>query len=266
MTSQVTFATSIIWTVLVVAASIGGLLLLRRWMLAADLKTQHDITDPYSQVVGMMFAVLLGFMVGDAMQRFSNARATVQQEAASLADVFRLAEGMPDADRDKLQVLCLQYAKQVVTDEWPLMANKKTSEKVWQTYKELWTVSVDYQPKSQAQSNVQQTMLPVMVTLSDNRRLRIEALHNGLPAALWYVLVIGGLATIVFTYFFGAHNVKIQMVMVAIVSLVICLNIFLLASYDDPFSGDVIVHPSSFETDIEMFSADIKNNAPAHSR
>jgi hypothetical protein len=210
----------------------------------------------------MMFAVLLGFMVADAMQRFSDARNTVQQEAASLTDVFRLAEGMPQPEGDRLQRLCLQYAEQVVSEEWPLMANKKTSDKVWKTYKQIWNEGVKYQPKTQGESNIQQTMLPVMVTLSDNRRLRIEALHNGLPSALWYVLVMGGLATVIFLYFFGAHNVKVQMIMVAIVTLVICLNIFLLASYDDPFSGDVIVHPIAFETDIELFTADLKLPPP----
>jgi ABC-type branched-subunit amino acid transport system permease subunit len=89
--------------------------------------------------------------------------------------------------------------------------------------------------------------------MSDARRLRIEALHNGLPFALWWVLVAGGLATVVFTYFFGVKNIKLQVVMTAIVTLVICLNIFLLYSYDDPFSGDVMVHPTAFEADLMMF-------------
>lgn len=89
--------------------------------------------------------------------------------------------------------------------------------------------------------------------MSDARRLRIEALHNGLPFALWWVLLAGGLATIIFTYFFGVKNTRLQIVMTAIVTLVICLNIFLLASFDDPFGGDVMVHPTAFEADLLMF-------------
>ena len=79
---------------------------------------------------------------------------------------------------------------------------------------------------------------------------------------LWVVLVIGGVATIVFTYFFSAHRLKIQMIMVSMVSLVICLNIFLLASYDDPFSGDVKVGPTAFETDLKTFKLEIDANEP----
>jgi ABC-type branched-subunit amino acid transport system permease subunit len=101
-----------------------------------------------------------------------------------------------------------------------------------------------------------------MVILADNHRMRLEALHNGLPVVLWMVLVIGGIATIVFTYFFSAHRLQIQLIMVSMVSLVICLNIFLLASYDDPFSGDVRIAPSAFEADIQTFKSEIDANEP----
>lgn len=238
----------------VVLASVGGLLLVRRWLQATDLKIHHDVTDPLSQVVGMMFAVLLGFMISDAMQRFELARATVQQEAASLADIFNLAESMPQPQRDNLQNLCQKYADQVVNVEWPLLAQKQISPVTFITYRKIWKECVQYEPKTQGQSNVQQSLLSSLNQMSDSRRLRIEALHNGLPAILWAVLVAGGLATIVFTYFFGVKNTKLQVVMTALVSLVIVLNIFLLATYDDPFAGDVMVHPSAFQQDEVMFS------------
>src|SRR5208283_1843903 len=78
---------SMFFTACVVGVSLLGLVLVRRWILAEDLKVQHVVADPLSQVVGMMFAVLLGFMVGDAMQRYAQTRSIVQQEAASLSDV-----------------------------------------------------------------------------------------------------------------------------------------------------------------------------------
>jgi hypothetical protein len=44
-----------------------------------------------------------------------------------------------------------------------------------------------------------------------------------------------------------------QAVMTAIVTLVICLNIFLLAAYDNPFAGDVMLQPIPFEVDAKTF-------------
>ncbi len=257
---EITLIISLCLTFFVVLLSLGGLVLVRRWILQEDLKVQHDVADPLSQVVGMMFAVLLGFMVGDAMQRFAQARSIVQQEAASLGDVFRLADGFPTDNKDRIRALCISYAEQTINDEWPKMSTHTTSTLAWNTYRKLWKETVTVVPKDQGASNVQQTMLNCMVSVADNHRMRVEALHNGLPMVLWVVLVIGGVATIVFTYFFSAHRLKIQLIMVSLVSLVICLNIFLLASYDDPFSGDVKVAPTAFETDLATFKAEIDAN------
>ncbi|CAN5295512.1 hypothetical protein BH10CYA1_BH10CYA1_28790 [soil metagenome] len=238
---------------LVVGLSIGGLLGVRRWLQATDLKVHHDVTDPLSQVVGMMFAILIGFMVSDAMQRFEEARATVQQEAASLADLFNLSGGLPKPMRDQLRSSCITYAEQIINNEWPLLTEKKISVPTIKTYRSIWQQCITFMPTGEGESNIQQIMLNSLTNMSDARRLRIEALHNGLPFALWWVLLVGGLSTIIFTYFFGVKNIKLQVIMTGIVTMVICLNIFLLASFDDPFSGDVMIHPSAFEADLMMF-------------
>lgn len=252
-------------TLAVVASSILGLLVARIWLDKnhPELKGQHDITDPYSQFVAMLFAVLLGFMVADSMQRFGEARETVQLEASSLGNIFRLAEGLPKANEDKLRDLCALYAKEVIEDEWPMLASHKDSPKAWIIYRQLWSNCMTYEPVTQRQSNAQQALMEAMESLGNSRRMRVEALHTGLPIVLWVVLFIGGAATIVFTYFFAADNLKIQIVMVSMVSLVICLNLFLLATYDDPFNGDIRVTPAAFQTQINLFKLerDIESKA-----
>ncbi len=259
----VTVGLSLALTLLTVLISVAGLLLFR--MLKShddDLKTQHEVADPYSQFVGMLFAVLLGFMVADAMQRFELARQTVEQEASSLANVYRMADGLPEANRIRVQNLCLAYSDEVIK-AWPLLAKKQTSPTTWDTYRRLWKELTLYEPVTPRQCNVQQSILPCMASLGDCRRLRVDALHNGMPAVLWCILSVGGVATIIFTYFFSSSNLNVQMVMVAIVSLVICLNIFLLACYDDPFSGDVMIEPTAFETQSRLFREEMKLPAAA---
>lgn len=245
--------TGAILTVVVVALSIGGLVLARKTFAKIHLQKQHDITDPYSQFVAMLFAVLLGFMVADAMQRFGNARAEVQQEASALGSVFRLSEGFPSEQKNRIRDLCMMYATEVVQDEWPMLAQRVDSIKAWKLYRQLWSACTTFEVQTSKQSNAQQALLACMISLGDARRMRVEALHAGLPPVLWGVLILGGMATMLFTYFFCADDLKTQCIMVAIVSLVICLNLFLLAVYDDPFAGDVKVTPDAFETQIRLF-------------
>jgi hypothetical protein len=250
---SVSFVGSLVVIICVVVASVGGLLIVRRLIAATSLRSHHDVTDPLLQVVGMMFAILLGFMVSDAMQRFEQARMTAQQEAGSLADIFRLAEGLPEENRDHLRQLCVTYTDEVIQIEWPLLVRKKTSNITWKTYAALWSECVTYQPKTEAQTNLQQSLLTAMATLGESRNERVESLGSGLPFVLWVVLAISGFATVLFTYFFGVDNTKMQAVMTAIVTLVICLNIFLLAAYDNPFAGDVMLQPIPFEVDAKTF-------------
>lgn len=230
-----------------------GLLFIRKWLEAKELKVHHDVTDPLSQVVGMMFAMLLGFMISNSMQRFETARSTVQQEAASLANIFNYAGAFQETEKKELRKLCIRYAEQIINEEWPLLSRRHISVPTIRTYRTIWEECTNYKPVTQKESNVHQAALASLVSMSDARRLRIEALHNGLPAALWWVLIIGGMATIVFTYFFGAPNARLQVIMTSMVTLVISLNIYLLYTFDDPFEGDVMIRPTAFETDLMMF-------------
>ncbi len=202
----VTFGLSILLTAVTVTVSIIGLLLFRKFLAPGNLHAHHDVTDPYSQFVGMLFAVLLGFMVADAMQRFGAARTIVEQEASAVGNVFRLADAFPDAAKSKIQRLCMLYTKDVIEQEWPLMAEKKSSIETWKTYKELWKSCTEYDPVTARQVDAHSAILPCMATLGENRRLRVNALHNGLPPVLWSILVVGGLATVIFTYFFKVDN------------------------------------------------------------
>ncbi len=237
----------------VVFLSVVGLLFIRKWLQSTELKIHHDVTDPLSQVVAVMFAMLLGFMISNAMQRFETARSTVQQEAASLANIFNYAGAFQETEKKELRKLCIRYADQIVHEEWPLLSRRNVSVSTIKTYRTIWEKCVGYKPISQQESNVHQAALAALVDMSDARRLRIEALHNGLPPALWVVLLVGGLSTIIFTYFFGAQNAKLQIIMTAMVTFVISLNIYLLFTFDDPFEGDVMIRPTAFETDLMMF-------------
>jgi Protein of unknown function (DUF4239) len=233
--------------------SVGGLLAVRKFIETTSLKLHHDVTDPLSQVVAVMFAILLGFMISNALQRFEGARSTVQQEAASLADVFNLAGALQEQDKRDIRRLCILYADQIISEEWPLLGKRGVSFSTIRTYHSLWDDCVGYKAKNQGESNVHQCMLSSLTAMSDARRLRIEALHNGLPQALWWVLLLGALATIIFTYFFGAQNTRLQVIMTAMVTFIISLNIFLLYTFDDPFEGDVMISPTAFITDLMMF-------------
>jgi Protein of unknown function (DUF4239) len=239
-------------TAVAVLVAVACMILVRRKIDYAKGQLHHDVADPLMSVVGTLFAVLLGFMIANAMTRFEEVRGTVQHEASIIANIYRTSMGLPSPVREKLQKSCEGYVEAVI-DEWPLLKDSKTSKAAWTTYGEIWSTIINLDAQNNRTNNLQQALVGFAGELGDCRRIRVGAEHNGLPLVLWIVLIAGGLATVAFTYFFVVEDLKLQVLMTSLVTIAICLNLFLLASYDDPFSGDVMVKPTPFEYDRKTF-------------
>ncbi len=250
---MVTFFYGFLIIVLAIWAAIFCMLVVRRKADLEELRLNHAVADPLLSVIGTLFAVLLGFLVAGAMQRFDEARMNVQEEAGALADVFRGASGFPQPLRTDLQNKCIGYAEIVISKEWKLMEDRKSSSEAWEYYSDIWRLCVDFIPANDGQSNVHQAVLSAISHLGNYRTLRFAAMVNQLPLGMWIVVLAGGGATIAFTYFFEVQNERTQMLMTGLVATVMALNIFLLANYDYPFSGDVHVSSAAFELDLDLF-------------
>lgn len=255
---MVTFFHGFLAMSLAVGLAIVCMLYVRRRFDIRELRLNHDVADPLLSVVGTLFSVLLGFLVAGAMQRFDEARINVQEEAGAVAEVFRSAEGFPEPTRAQLQRYCLEYVQLVISEEWPMMEEKKASDKAWAKYSDIWRECVKFNPTENGQSNVHQAILGAISRLGTYRTLRFATMVNQLPLGMWIVVLAGGGSTIAFTYFFEVKNEKTQMIMTGLVSTVMALNIFLLANYDYPFSGDVRVTPTAFQLDMDLFTKILK--------
>jgi hypothetical protein len=69
------------------------------------------------------------------------------------------------------------------------------------------------------------------------------------------VLILGGVITLCFTYLFGLQNTLVHLLMVAALAMIISLTLFTVAALDQPFKGDVRIHPAAFEQVLERIHA-----------
>jgi hypothetical protein len=96
-------------------------------------------------------------------------------------------------------------------------------------------------------------MLEQLHSLGDARRERLLVAEQGLPPILWVVLILGGVITVCFTYLFGLENTLVHVLMVAALAMIISLSLFTVAALDYPFNGDIRIHPTPYENDLERF-------------
>ncbi len=64
---------------------------------------------------------------------------------------------------------------------------------------------------------------------------------------VWVVLIVGGVLTVAFTYFFGMESVRLHAVAVAGLTILISLIIHAIGVLDYPFNSGVRVEPDAFE-------------------
>jgi hypothetical protein len=146
----------------------------------------------------------------------------------------------------------------VVEEEWPLMAQGRSSPKAWDTLDELRATILGLKPPKDAKQMGYDQMRyeEILVQLHDlgnARRERLLAAEQGLPPILWVVLILGGVITVGFTYLFGLNNTLVHLLMVAALALIISMSLFTVAALDYPFRGDIHIHPSAYENDLERF-------------
>src|SRR5262245_30896060 len=96
------------------------------WVRAAvdteSLRRSNGEVGNYLQAVGTVYAVLLAFVVYVVWGQFNDARVQVDHEANEVVDLYRTADGFPDAARGHIQLGLQRYVDDVLGEEWPAMA------------------------------------------------------------------------------------------------------------------------------------------------
>jgi hypothetical protein len=236
--------------------SVAGALAFRRLARKAhtDFEQFHSMADPMLNVVATLFSILLGFLVAGAMDKFTDTQEQCEMEASKLADVYVLARGFDDAHRIKIQDACKEYCKIIIEDEWPAMEQHKTSPKIWPAGKAIWDEVLTYEPNTDRDVNIHESMIDAVRDLGESRRSRIVAMREQLSPALWIVVMGGSIILMACTYMFFIENPKLQGLMIALVALSLTLNVLLLAIYSNPFVGDLKIRPEAFELDSQIFA------------
>jgi hypothetical protein len=89
-------------TILVVGVptliAMAGCYLVRRVVALDKLSTNNEVAGFKFAVVGVLYAVLLGFVVIVVWEKFRDAEASVIQEAGDVASLYRLSDAL-DGDR-----------------------------------------------------------------------------------------------------------------------------------------------------------------------
>jgi hypothetical protein len=249
--------TGLVIIAVAMVVAVGGLLLVQRLFSTELRKQANDVAGFIYAVLGVAYAVLLGLMLIAVWEKWNAAETVTTEEANELAGIFYFAHALPPPEGRHIQELVRSYSEVVVEEEWPLMAQGKSSPEAWATLDELRGTILGLNPPKAQQTGYDQMrynqMLEQLHSLGDARRERLLVSEQGLPPILWVVLILGGVITVCFAYLFGLENTLVHVLMVAALALIISISLFTVSALDYPFTGDIRIHPAPYEQDLERF-------------
>ena len=239
-----------------ITAALVFLLLLRFFWPMERRRDHNDIIGWQVSVLGTTYAVIIGFMLYAVWTAFQAADINADNEANCLVSVFRLADGLPQAQRAEVQRTAREYADIVIDQEFPAMNRGGLTEAGHKTVERLWTAVLDAKPTSFAEQTSMSLALSEIASMTEHRRVRQLESQSKLPGILWLVLIIGGAITTMSACLFGTENFLLHCIQVISLAVLLSLALVAIADIDRPFQGVVHVNPSGFERARATFAQD----------
>jgi Protein of unknown function (DUF4239) len=226
---------------------------IRRRIGLERLSSNNEVAGFKFAVVGVIYAVLLAFAVIVVWERYSEAEVTVVQEAGAATTLYRLAAGAnPEAAATRSALS--NYLRLAIERDWPQMGREKDSPEVNQALNELYAAALRLAQGGSQPAPVAVATFRELDTITQARRSRLHLAVGIVPVVLWQALILGGGLTVGFTFFFGTANLRAQVLMTAILSLIVFMGLFVIVSIDHPFTGPVHVHPDPLERVLHDFA------------
>jgi predicted ABC-type exoprotein transport system permease subunit len=213
---------------------------------AAKDEKHNEVAGFIFATVGVVYAVLLAFVVIIVWEQFLAAEDAVSQEASAVITVAHDTSSFPEPARRQARDQLRAYARFVLHDEWKTLdeASLEQEERtttlaalntLWGIYRSLPPTAVDAHTTESLDS------------LSAQRAIRLHANQTAMPDVLWLALVIGAVVTVCFSLILHMKNVHFHAAMTALLTALLTTCLWLIVLINHPFSGEVSVPTDAFQ-------------------
>jgi len=248
-----TWAIAAIMLSIAVGTAVGGVLLVRHLVDIKSFKEHHDIAGPIFSTIGVIYAVMLAFVLVIVWQDFDQAQNNTIMEANYFAEMYRDAGGLPEPFRRQFLEANANYINALIKYEWPQMQRGLRSAEAQAAADRVWEITVKFEPQNAKEKIFFSEMLGKMNSAVEMRRARLQDSASGLHPSLWFVLLLGGIITVVFTFFFGSQNLFAQLTMTIMLAVLIVLILFTILLMDFPYSGDLSITVAPMQQVLTLF-------------
>jgi hypothetical protein len=247
----------LLFTLVPAILAVGAHAIFRRFVRPSYLIEHHDVAGFIVAVVGVLYAVVLGFVVVTVWSSFDTAQRNADAEAGVVGELFVLSQTFPEPARTRVRGLLADYAYEVRDREWPILGkglqDPKAREFALAAFEAVNTMPW---PKNDDVAAIKESVVRTAAfndfhELGVRRRQRLLDAGGGIQSVLYFALVVGALIVLAFAFLFGVERALPQLVMTGLLAGLMGLLIGLVAEFDRPFNAAVRVSPDAWTLVIE---------------
>jgi len=195
--------------------------------------------------LGILFALLVGFIAVEVWNNFDKAKAAVATEASALRAVILLAGIFPEEQKTHIYALIDRHIEEAVNKEWPAMARQQATLSTLRAAAliEVLHDTLSLKPADDSQRTAQPEMMKALYTALDARRQRIVVSQSAVGTVKWAGILVQGLCTLIAIAMVHSDNRLACAIAMTLFATGIALSLLLIAAYSRPFTGEISVRP-----------------------
>jgi hypothetical protein len=194
--------------------------------------------------LGILFALLVGFIAVEVWNNFDKAKTAVATEASALRAVVLLAGIFPEEQKTRIYTLVNRHIDVAVNQEWPEMAQQRaTLSSLPTALIEALHEALALKPADDSQRTAQPEMVRALHTALDARRQRIVISESTVGAVKWVGILLQALCTLVAIAMVHSDNRRACAITLTLFATGVALSVLLIAAYSRPFTGEISVGP-----------------------
>ena len=204
----------------------------------------NDIVGNILSSFGVLYGILLGLTAVAAYQNWSDVDAKITEEAGAILSLHSDISTYPEPYRTDMRDLLRDVVEATITEEWDKLRDEQITVGTGETVSHLRSRLVSFEPQTKAQEYVHQEAIAHLNDFIEKRRFRIYSVTAGIPAVLWYVVIIGAIFNIVLIWLLDMKFVS-QLFLGGLLAFFLGAMILMIARLDKPFQSADGVNPDA---------------------
>ncbi|HXC54326.1 MAG TPA: hypothetical protein VNU97_03450 [Rhizomicrobium sp.] len=241
--------------------AVGGVYIGRKLNHERVAEGHNDVLVPLFLTAGVIYAVLLAFIVIAMWESYDNAKANTAEEASLLVPLYRDSLDMAPEKGGEMRVLLRDYAEGVIAGWEHFRETGQGSPSARLAVDKIVLFYGTLTPATKVRELIAAQYLSSLSQMLLDRNKRLLQASESLSWVMWAAAIGGGIVTVGMSFFLYMDRPLLQFTMTGVLSALIGMLLFIMIVLERPFVGPLGIEPEPFESSLKLFGqidADVK--------